>query len=150
MENLLRYRPPQNCSPPNGSYGCTLVFFSARDDTAPSLQAYWRLSIIGGFTIMMWAWFQFQKAKTAVCPTAETTAFVTGGAYQICRNPMYLGMLFMLAGISFFMGTIQAFLAPAAFFLIMDKIFIPYEEKKLQKGFADRYAVYSKQTRRWI
>ena len=42
MENLLRYRPPQNCSPPNGSYGCTLVFFSARDDTAPALQAYWQ------------------------------------------------------------------------------------------------------------
>ena len=52
---------------------------------------------------MMWAWFQFQKAETAVYPTAETATLVTNGAYRICRNPMYLGMLLIVIGIAFFM-----------------------------------------------
>jgi protein-S-isoprenylcysteine O-methyltransferase Ste14 len=98
----------------------------------------------------MWAWFQFQKSKTAVCPTSETATIVTNGAYRICRNPMYLGMLLMLTGISFFMGAVQAFFAPAAFFIIMDKVFIPYEEEKLLKGFENSYAEYIKRTRRWL
>lgn len=150
METLLRYRPPRIVALLT-AVTVALWYFSPPETILHlPYKLIGSLSIIGGFTIMMWAWFQFQKAKTAVCPTAETTAFVTGGAYQICRNPMYLGMLFMLAGISFFMGTIQAFLAPAAFFLIMDKIFIPYEEKKLQEGFGSRYASYLKQTRRWL
>jgi len=51
--------------------------------------------------------FQFQKANTAVCPTAKTATIVMNRAYRIFRNPMYLGMLFMLTGIAFFMVAVQ-------------------------------------------
>ena len=150
MENLLKYRPPRIAalliavnliiwlfSPPG-----TVLYFP-----------YKLLGIVsagGGFTIMMWAWFQFRKAGTAVCPTGKTTSIVRGGAYRIGRNPMYLGMLAMLTGMAFFMGSIQAFFAPAAFFIIMDKAFIPYEEEKLLDGFGYQYAEYMKSTRRWL
>ena len=63
---------------------------------------------------------------------------------------MYLGMLLMLAGAAFFMGTIPSIFAPVAFFLIMDKFFIPYEEEKLHKGFCAEYSDYMETTRRWI
>ncbi len=150
MEKLLTYRPPRIAALLM-LFTVTLYYFSP---TETILYIPYKLigsiSIINGFTIMMWAWFQFQKAETAVCPTDETAALVTNGAYRICRNPMYLGMLFMLIGIAFFMGAVQAFFAPTAFFIIMDKVFIPYEEEKLQKGFGDRYAGYMKRTRRWL
>ena len=99
---------------------------------------------------MMWAWLQFRTSKTAVFPTAETSLIIVNGAYRICRNPMYLGMLLMLTGIALFMGTIEALFAPAAFFIIMDKAFIPFEEKKLLNGFGNRYADYMKKTRPWM
>jgi protein-S-isoprenylcysteine O-methyltransferase Ste14 len=150
MEKLLKYRPPRIAA-------LLMVITVSLWHFSPTETVLYipykligSLSIISGFTIMMWAWFQFQKAKTAVCPTAETATIVMNGAYRICRNPMYLGMLFILTGIAFFMVAVQAFFAPAAFFIIMDKVFIPYEEEKLLKGFDDRYTEYMKRVRRWL
>jgi protein-S-isoprenylcysteine O-methyltransferase Ste14 len=150
MEKLLKYRPPRIAA-------FLMVFSAAIWNFSPAQTILYiphkligSICIISGFTIMMWAWFQFQKVKTAVCPTAKTTAIVINGAYRICRNPMYLGMLFMLTGIAFFMGEVQAVFAPVAFFIIMDKVFIPYEEEKLLKGYENHYAEYMKRTRRWL
>jgi len=56
----------------------------------------------------------------------------------------------MLAGASFLMGTIPSMLAPIAFFLIIDKVFIPYEEDKLLNQFGEGYAEYVGSVRRWI
>jgi protein-S-isoprenylcysteine O-methyltransferase Ste14 len=106
MENLLKYRPPRiasllliisyviwHFSPPETIFYMPYKYIGS-------------FAVISGLTIMLWAWFQFRKVKTAVCPTAETTTVVTNGAYRICRNPMYLGMLLILTGISFFMGAV--------------------------------------------
>jgi protein-S-isoprenylcysteine O-methyltransferase Ste14 len=150
MEKLLAYRPPRIAAILL-LFTVSLYYFSPTGTILHiPYQLIGSISIIGGFTVMMWAWFQFKMAETAVCPTAETAALVTKGAYRICRNPMYLGMLLMLIGIAFLMGAVQAFFAPTAFYIIMDKVFIPYEEEKLQKGYEDRYAGYMKRTRRWL
>ncbi len=150
MEKLLAYRPPRIAAFLM-LVTVTLYYFSPTDTI---LYIPYKLiaciCIINGFTIMMWAWFQFKKAETAILPTAETSVLVTSGAYRVCRNPMYLGMLLMLVGAAFFMGAVEAFFAPTAFFILMDKVFIPYEEEKLQRGFGDRWARYRKRTRRWL
>jgi protein-S-isoprenylcysteine O-methyltransferase Ste14 len=108
------------------------------------------ISIILGFTVMTWAWLQFRKSDTAVCPTSRTSRIVTSGAYKYSQNPMYLGMLFMLAGASLLMGTIPSMFAPIGFFIIIDKGFIPYEEEKLLSAFGDVYSNYQRVTRRWL
>jgi protein-S-isoprenylcysteine O-methyltransferase Ste14 len=108
------------------------------------------VSVIGGFIIMMWAWSSFKKGRTAVCHTGTPTLLVTHGVYKMTRNPMYLGMLLMLAGAGFFMGDVPAFFAPVAFLGIIDKVFIPYEEAKLSGSFGDAYSDYMKRTRRWV
>jgi protein-S-isoprenylcysteine O-methyltransferase Ste14 len=63
---------------------------------------------------------------------------------------MYLGMLSMLAGASTFMGTIPSMFAPIAFFVIINRVFIPYEEEKLLSAFGDVYSNYQMATRRWL
>jgi protein-S-isoprenylcysteine O-methyltransferase Ste14 len=108
------------------------------------------ICIIGGFVVMMWGWLLFRKVKTAICPTGIPSALVAAGVFKISRNPMYLGMLMMLMGSAFLMGTIPSLFAPIAFFLIIDKVFIPYEEKKLVEVFGEDYSDYAKKTRRWI
>jgi protein-S-isoprenylcysteine O-methyltransferase Ste14 len=108
------------------------------------------ICIIVGFTVMLFAWLQFKKSDAAVCPTAKTSWIVMDGTYRYTRNPMYLGMIFILLGASFIMGTIPSMLAPVVFFLIIDKIFIPYEEDKLQSSFSDSYDEYMMATRRWL
>ena len=108
------------------------------------------VSIIFGFAVMTWAWLQFRKSDTAVCPTSKSSLIVTHGVYKYSRNPMYLGMLLMLTGVSFLMGTIPSMLAPIGFFVIIDKVFIPYEEEKLLSDFGDVYSKYQMLTRRWL
>jgi protein-S-isoprenylcysteine O-methyltransferase Ste14 len=108
------------------------------------------ISIVFGFTVMTWAWLQFKNTDTAICPTAKTSLIVSNGAYRYSRNPMYLGMLAMLLGASFLMGTIHSMFAPVAFFLIIDKVFIPYEEDKLLTQLGEEYAEYMRGTRRWV
>jgi protein-S-isoprenylcysteine O-methyltransferase Ste14 len=108
------------------------------------------LSIIFGSTVVTWAWFQFKKSDTAVCPTSRTSRIVTNGVYKYSRNPMYLGFLFMLIGGSFLMGTMPSMFAPIVFFIIIDKVFIPYEEEKLLSAFGDEYSNYQRVTRRWL
>lgn len=103
-----------------------------------------------GFVMMLLAWLQFKSNNTAVCPTAETTQIVKKGMYAFSRNPMYLGLLLMLTGASFVLGRITSIMAPVLFFLIIDKIFIPFEEQKLATSFGDTYKSYMKATRRWV
>lgn len=150
MESLLAYRPPRIAALlVVVAFG--LCYFSpAKTILFIPYKFIGTVCIISGFSIMMWAWCLFKKAATAICPTAETATLVTHGAYRICRNPMYLRMLLILFGTAFLMGAVPAFLAPALFFVSMDKIFIPYEEEKLHKRFGDRYARYAKQTRQWL
>jgi protein-S-isoprenylcysteine O-methyltransferase Ste14 len=108
------------------------------------------VSIVFGFAVMTWAWLQFRKSDAAVCPTSITSRIVTNGAYRYSQNPMYLGMLFMLTGASFLMGTIPSMLAPIGFFIIIERVFIPYEEEKLLSVFGDVYSKYQMVTRRWL
>jgi protein-S-isoprenylcysteine O-methyltransferase Ste14 len=99
---------------------------------------------------MIIARLQFKKSDTAVRPTAETSRIIKNGMYRYSRNPMYLGMFLILLGTSFIMGTMPSMLAPAVFFLIIDKIFIPYEEDKLLSSFGDTFNEYMMATRRWL
>ena len=108
------------------------------------------ICIILGFVGLILAWLQFKKSDAALCPTAETSQIIKNGMYRYSRNPMYLGMLLILLGVSFIMGTLTSMLAPAAFFLIIDKIFIPFEEEKLLSSFGDSYNEYMMTTRRWL
>jgi len=103
-----------------------------------------------GFAGLISAWLQFKKSKAAICPTSKTTNIIRTGLYRYTRNPMYLGMFLILLGASFYMGTIPSMLAPVVFFLIIDKVFIPYEEEKLLTSFGDLYSEYMTVARRWL
>jgi protein-S-isoprenylcysteine O-methyltransferase Ste14 len=150
MSNLISYRPPRIAIALLAA--TTVLWHLSPPDTIIHMpyKLLATICIAVGFTVMMVAWLQFRKSDAAICPTAETDRIVTNGLYRYTRNPMYLGMLLMLLGASFFMGTIPAILAPAVFFLIIDKVFIPYEEEDLLSSFGDSYNEYMAATRRWL
>ena len=106
--------------------------------------------LIVGFALMMWARGLFQKRKTPVRPGETPTALVTDGPYRAIRNPMYLGFTLMLSGAALWVGTLPMFLAPVAFVWIIDSIFIPYEERKMERLFGQEYLDYKKRVRRWL
>lgn len=105
---------------------------------------------LAGFGIMMWAWILFKRRKTVVCPTGKATALILSGPYLFTRNPMYLGMLCMLCGAGFLLGSVVAFLAPVAFYVTMNEVFIPFEEQNMEQTFGEEYRRYRERVRRWI
>ncbi len=105
---------------------------------------------LGGFAVMIWAWWQFQQHKVAICPTDETDYLITDGVYRLTRNPMYLGMILMLFAVAVFIGTLPFYVAAIAYFTVINWAFCPYEEDKLVRAFGQDYESYRSRVRRWI
>ena len=103
-----------------------------------------------GFLIMMAGWRQFRNHEVLICPTEPTRLLITDGVYRFSRNPMYLGILMMLVGLATGLGDLSFYIAAALFFLAMDRVFCPYEEKKLHRTFGRDYIDYRFRVRRWL
>ena len=103
-----------------------------------------------GLATMLWAWWQFKKRATAICPTEHTDQLVTDGIYRITRNPMYLGIVLMMSGAATFFGTLPFYAAAVLYFAIVDGIFRRYEERKLAAAFGHEYQHYKSSVRPWI
>lgn len=103
-----------------------------------------------GLGIMLRAWWLFRNHETAICPTAATTVLITWDVYRLTRNPMYLGILLMLLGTAVVAGSLPCYVAALVFFLIIEFVFCPYEESRLESGFGSEYAGYRRAVRRWL
>jgi len=108
------------------------------------------MPILFGIVINIWADALFKKRSTTVKPHETPTYFETSGPFRISRHPMYLGMVAILLGVAVLLGSLTSFLSPVLFITLMDKIFIPMEERNMEKTFGDKYMDYKKKVRRWI
>lgn len=96
--------------------------------------------------------FSFKKSSTTTNPSQpETTSqLVTSGIFKLSRNPMYLGIVWVLLGWLVFLGNLFSLLIPILFVLYLTQFQIKPEEKILCKKFGKAYETYKKSTRRWI
>ncbi len=106
--------------------------------------------IIFGLAINIWTDQLFKKSKTTVKPDENPSTIVTAGPFRFSRNPMYLGMLMALAGVSVIQGSLASFTGPLLFVIAMEKKFIPVEEKNMKEAFGEKFEAYRKRVRRWI
>ena len=105
-----------------------------------------------GLLIIATAISQFTNAKTTINPMTPDNAekLVVKGLYRFTRNPMYLGVLFLLLAWAAFLQNVVSF-APAALFIVFMTLFqIKPEEKALRKKFGADYDEYCRRVRRWI
>lgn len=108
--------------------------------------------IVLGIAIIAAGMTQFARAKTTVNPIdlTESTALVTGGIYEYTRNPMYLGMVFILLGWGLHLDSLINILCIALFLIIITAWQIKPEEAALRKLFDDEYEAYCRRVRRWL
>jgi protein-S-isoprenylcysteine O-methyltransferase Ste14 len=106
--------------------------------------------VAGGLTMCIWAYHLFKKHKLSIKPADETTEIITYGPFELTRNPMYLGLTLILLGIGFLVGTLPFFFPAILFFVIMNFIYIPFEEEKISKAHGEKYHEYKKKVRRWL
>lgn len=95
---------------------------------------------------------QFFKKKTTVNPLTPHKAetLVISGLYRITRNPMYLGLAFLLTAWMIHLGNPAGILVLAAFFWFLTEFQIKPEETVLRERFGSEYDAYMRSVRRWI
>ena len=124
------------------------------DSPRPVAEPYhWLLGaviFVLGLTITLPSARLFQQVKTNIIPYNDPNELVTSGWFRYTRNPMYLGLVLMLAGIAVGFGELIGYVVPLLFLILMDRTFIPMEEKAMQRVFGARYDEYRGRVRRWI
>lgn len=94
----------------------------------------------------------FRRAKTTLNPMKPeaASALVTSGVYRVTRNPMYLGLLFVILGWAAALGEPYALIGPVVFVIYMTRFQIKPEERVLRNTFGEPYTSYLEQVRRWL
>ena len=108
--------------------------------------------VLLGFFITFSSARNFKKKETTVNPIKpeEASQLVTDGFFKITRNPMYLGMLLFLLGLSIYNGIIVGLLFLPLFVGYITFFQIIPEENAMIEIFGEDYKAYMKKVRRWI
>ena len=103
-----------------------------------------------GLSITFFSFYLFKKNKTPILPGQKPTFMVAVGPYKFTRNPMYLGVTLALLGISIYIGNLLTLFSPLIFFIAMNLVYIPFEEKLMENLFGKQYLNYKEKVRRWL
>ena len=110
------------------------------------------LLLVLGFAILISAVRLFRKDKTTVNPLSpeQATKLVMDGIFKYSRNPMYLGMVFILSSMAVFFNLIGGIILIALFCVYITKFQIIPEERAMSNLFSQDFNKYKQATRRWI
>lgn len=133
------------------------VYIGAKFDVTPNVfgaaknTIAWSLFGIG-VLIGVIGVITFKRAGTSVHPVnlERTSALVTHGIYRYTRNPMYLGMVFILLSLIVCMHSPIGLISLVGFIGYMTRFQIQPEERMLAGIFPETFTLYMQQVRRWI
>lgn len=109
------------------------------------------LAALGG-AVALAGLLAFWRARTTFNPLApqQASALVTGGIYRLTRNPMYLGMLLVLAGWGIWLGNAASWLGLPLSIAVLTVLQIRPEERILRARFGAEFESYAARVRRWL
>jgi protein-S-isoprenylcysteine O-methyltransferase Ste14 len=107
-------------------------------------------SIVAGFALLASFLSAFQRAQTPVDPYTPTETIVTDGPYRLTRNPAYLGMALVYAGIAIGSNSLWVLAPLPVAMAVIDRGVIAREERYLERKFGGPYVAYKRRVRRWI
>ena len=110
------------------------------------------LSLLIGIGVLVSAVASFRKQKTTVNPLdiEKASSLVISGVFKYSRNPMYLGMVFILLSIALKFNLIGGIILTLLFTIFITRFQIIPEEVVMEKLFKEEFDSYKKKTRRWL
>jgi protein-S-isoprenylcysteine O-methyltransferase Ste14 len=108
-------------------------------------------SLVGlAVTLTALAFRAMRRAHTNVDPSQPATALVVEGPFKLTRNPLYLSLTLLYAGITMLVNTLWTMLLLPLILVVIRKGVIDREEQYLERKFGDQYLRYKASVRRWI
>jgi protein-S-isoprenylcysteine O-methyltransferase Ste14 len=97
-----------------------------------------------------WCIGLFIRAKTEVPPHRPTSAIVTDGPYRFSRNPIYVALTLLSAGIALWVNSFWMLGLLIPTLVVMTIAVIGPEEQYLERKFGAEYLDFKSRVRRWI
>jgi protein-S-isoprenylcysteine O-methyltransferase Ste14 len=108
------------------------------------------MMVAGGVLGLACAGTFIVRGRGTPAPFDAPREFVAIGPYRYIRNPMYVGVLSLLAGFGLYERSISILLMALVILLVVHLMVIFYEEPTLRKLFGATYEDYCRCTARWI
>lgn len=96
------------------------------------------------------AGWEFLRARSTIIPHQTPRKLITTGIFALSRNPIYLGDLLLLVGLSLRWGAISGLALAPALALVLHHRFIKSEETRIRTTFGANADAYFACTRRWL
>jgi protein-S-isoprenylcysteine O-methyltransferase Ste14 len=106
--------------------------------------------ISAGVRVITSAVGEMRRAETPLNPTQPVKALVVEGPFSFSRNPVYLSLALLYAGIASLVNSLWAMLLLPVVLTVITREVIEREEKYLERKFGDEYVSYKKRVRRWL
>lgn len=122
---------------------------------AAFLPAVWALPIglplvVASLTLFVWAVVTMRRGGASIPTNEPTDAIVERGPFRFSRNPIYLSMAALLAGIGFWANSLWFLVLAALAVALLTQGVIVREERYLERKFGELYLTYKRGVRRWI
>jgi len=106
---------------------------------------------ITGLSILIWSIWEFaHRGRGTLVPFDEPRLLVIDGLYRFVRNPMYVGVMFVLLAEALFFWSTTMSVYSGVFFVVVNAFIMGYEEVHLRSKFGEQYVHYCKHVGRWI
>jgi protein-S-isoprenylcysteine O-methyltransferase Ste14 len=106
--------------------------------------------IVMGVAIMAAGVLDFFRAATPVPSNQPVRALVTTGIHGWSRNPIYVGMFLLYAGIGLAAGSPWVLILALPLAITVRYGVVAREEAYLERRFGDTYRDYKARVRRWL
>jgi len=106
--------------------------------------------LLVGPSLALPALFAMRSAGTHVNPGKPALLIVRAGPYRFTRNPMYLALCLIQAGIGFLLNDWITLLFVVPLALVLHFGVILPEERYLEAKFGEQYLALKRKVRRWI
>lgn len=106
--------------------------------------------VLPGAALAVWAIRTMRRARTPVEPWRTPQALVTTGPFARSRNPIYVAMATITAGLAVALDALPALALLAPALLVLRQGVVLREERYLEPRFGDEYRAYTARVRRWL
>jgi protein-S-isoprenylcysteine O-methyltransferase Ste14 len=106
---------------------------------------------VAGVAVYIWCAGDFiSKGNGTPAPYDPPKALVAGGLYRFTRNPMYIGVLTVVAGEALFFKSLALVIYALALLLLFHLRVTLYEEPALKRLFGESFDDYCRRVPRWL